>query len=142
MDARKTADQAGSPAQKRVADVRIIAEAKKAAVAAQRALDTAKTKIAAAAKQPEQGSAQRVMRPAPVPQPGPVQRPQAVAGCQGAGAQVRTPGTYTVIWGDSLWRIAERHYGNGALFRKIQTANGKAAGDYMIHPCDRIRLPN
>ena len=31
--------------------------------------------------------------------------------------------TYKVISGDSLWNIAQKHYGDGSLYTKIQEAN-------------------
>ena len=133
-DARKTADSAASVAQKRLADSRIKEEAQKAAIAAKRALDTAKSKIAAAARAPEQGSSQGPGRPAmPAPRP--------AASCPEAGTRVSTPGWYIVRRGDSLWRIADMHYGNGWRFRDLQKANQKRWADLMIHPCQRIYVP-
>jgi len=41
--------------------------------------------------------------------------------------------TYTVVSGDTLWKIAERHYGNGSDYVKIFEANT----DVLEHP-DRI----
>jgi nucleoid-associated protein YgaU len=31
--------------------------------------------------------------------------------------------TYKVVKGDSLWAIAQKHYGKGSLYTKIQNAN-------------------
>lgn len=42
--------------------------------------------------------------------------------------------TYTVVSGDTLWRIAEQHYGSGSKYMKIFEANT----DILEHP-DRIR---
>lgn len=39
---------------------------------------------------------------------------------------------YTVIWGDTLWEIAEARYGNGFEWKDIQSANAHIVG----------RLPN
>ena len=41
--------------------------------------------------------------------------------------------TYTVVSGDTLWKIAEREYGNGSHYMKIFEANS----DVLEHP-DRI----
>ena len=35
-------------------------------------------------------------------------------------------GTYTVIYGDCLWNIAKKFYGNGAEYTKILEANREA----------------
>ena len=42
--------------------------------------------------------------------------------------------TYTVVSGDTLWRIAEQEYGSGSKYMKIFEANT----DILEHP-DRIR---
>lgn len=51
--------------------------------------------------------------------------------------------TYTVKPGDSLWKIAQQHYGNGAQFPKIIAANpGKLKDDKsVIHPGDVLNVP-
>lgn len=51
-----------------------------------------------------------------------------------AGEEAAVAGkTYTVQSGDTLWKIAEQHYGNGARYMEIFEANG----DLLDNP-DRI----
>lgn len=53
------------------------------------------------------------------------------------------PRTYTVVKGDSLWRIAQNHYGNGSLFPRIIAANPDKLKDEksVIHPGDVLVVP-
>jgi nucleoid-associated protein YgaU len=55
-------------------------------------------------------------------------------------AKVRT---YTVKAGDSLWKIAQQFYGNGAQFPKIITGNPGQLKDEktVIHPGDVLVVP-
>ncbi len=50
---------------------------------------------------------------------------------------------YTVVAGDSLWKIAQQFLGNGALFPKIIAANpGKLVDEHsVIHPGDELTIP-
>jgi len=50
---------------------------------------------------------------------------------------------YTVVAGDSLWKIAQMHLGNGALFPQIIAANpGKLKDEKsVIHPGDKLKIP-
>jgi len=51
---------------------------------------------------------------------------------------------YTVVAGDSLWKIAQQFLGNGALYKKIIEANpGKLVDEHsVIHPGDQLKIPN
>lgn len=51
--------------------------------------------------------------------------------------------TYTVVAGDSLWKIAEKHYGKGTLYPKIIEANPDKLKDEksVIHPGDVLVVP-
>lgn len=51
--------------------------------------------------------------------------------------------TYTVKAGDSLWKIAEIHFGNGSLYPKLIPANpGKLKDEKsVIHPGDVLVIP-
>jgi nucleoid-associated protein YgaU len=48
--------------------------------------------------------------------------------------------TYTVAKGDSLWRIAEKIYGNGSDFKKIARANSISDPDH-IRPGQELVIP-
>ncbi len=48
---------------------------------------------------------------------------------------------YTVVAGDSLWKIAQEHLGNGSLYPQIIAANpGKLKDEKsVIHPGDKLK---
>ena len=52
--------------------------------------------------------------------------------------------TYTVVGGDSLWKIAAHYYGNGSKFPKIIEGNpGKLVDEKsVIHPGDVLVIPD
>jgi hypothetical protein len=54
------------------------------------------------------------------------------------------PKTYTVVAGDSLWKIAQEHLGSGAKFPEIIAANPGRLKDQnsVIHPGDVLTLPS
>lgn len=51
--------------------------------------------------------------------------------------------TYTVVKGDSLWKIAQQFYGNGSQFPKIIAGNPERLKDEksVIHPGDVLTIP-
>ena len=50
---------------------------------------------------------------------------------------------YTVVAGDSLWKISSHFYGAGQLFNRIIAANPDKLKDEhsIIHPGDELRIP-
>lgn len=51
--------------------------------------------------------------------------------------------TYVVVQGDSLWKIAKRHYGDGESWRRIYEANRDLIKDPdLIHPGQQLRIPD
>jgi nucleoid-associated protein YgaU len=62
--------------------------------------------------------------------------------CEGAGTAVELPGWYVVKEGDTLWSIAERHYGAGRRYKHIYAANRRRIRNaHWIEPCQRVYLP-
>ncbi len=56
--------------------------------------------------------------------------------------RVRLPGKYVVRRGDSLWRIARRHYRRGHRYKRIYWANRrKIRNPHLIYPCQRFYIP-
>lgn len=49
---------------------------------------------------------------------------------------------YIVQWGDSLWKIAKTHYGNGGAYEKIMEANNLEGNpNNLIYPGQELYLP-
>lgn len=59
-----------------------------------------------------------------------------------AQAQPASGRTYTVVRGDSLWRIAQRYYGDGRLWGRIYEANrDKIRNPRLIYPGQTFIIP-
>ncbi len=69
-----------------------------------------------------------------LPQPAPDEAPAPAAPAETV---------YTVVSGDSLWKIAQQFLGNGALYPKIIEANPDKLVDEhsVIHPGDELKIP-
>jgi hypothetical protein len=65
-----------------------------------------------------------------------------VRACETAGTAIELPGWYVVKAGDTLWSIAERHYGAGRRYKRIFAGNRRRIrSPHWIEPCQRIYLP-
>lgn len=70
-----------------------------------------------------------------------VWRPRS-AHCRNAGVVVHGSGWYVVHAGDTLWSIAQAHYGNGRAYRRLYRANWRTVFDPdCIYACQRIYIP-
>ena len=68
--------------------------------------------------------------------------PPPPAATAAAAAQEPDAETYTIKKGDTLWAIAEKHYGSGAKYPKIVEANQPMIKDAdEIYPGQVLRLP-
>ncbi len=62
--------------------------------------------------------------------------------CRYAGRKILLPGLYVVAPGDTLWRIALRHYRSGLYFMRIYRTNRDLIRNpNRIYPCERLYLP-
>lgn len=80
----------------------------------------------------------------PIPAPAPlavVVAPSAMPSPIAASPKL-TGIIYKVRSGDSLWLIAERLYGDGALYPHIRSANPTLQSSRPLHVGERLRLPN
>ena len=69
-------------------------------------------------------------------------RREPAPSCEAAGGDVALPGWYVVKAGDTLWSIAERHYGAGWRYKRIHAANRRRIRDpHWIRPCQQVYLP-
>jgi nucleoid-associated protein YgaU len=93
---------------------------------------------------PAQRHAAQIAKPAePIGRPAPQAKATGGERCNAAGAKAPLPGWYVVKTGDTLWAIAERHYGAGARYRTIFLANRQRLrrGPDLIMPCQQLYLP-
>jgi hypothetical protein len=62
--------------------------------------------------------------------------------CRHAGVVVSPGGWYAVEHGDTLWAVADAHYGYGGFYRRILRANRQSIRDpALIFPCQRLYIP-
>ncbi|MEE6280904.1 LysM peptidoglycan-binding domain-containing protein [Georgenia sunbinii] len=43
--------------------------------------------------------------------------------------------------GETLWGIAQQHYGNGSFYHRLVAANPAITNPNVIHPGDVVRVP-
>jgi nucleoid-associated protein YgaU len=81
--------------------------------------------------------------PAPAPEPTPEPPPAVEPADTAPEAPAEEGRTYTVVSGDSLWKIAEAMYGNGAKYTKIFDANRDILDDPdKIFPGQVLKIPD
>jgi len=156
VQAAKAAEQARLVAERaRAAEVRSRSDASATSTSAKAADASRKAAIAGKRTGPLIGYA-----PSPRPRPsglprvavGPqpavpaIARPAAAYGsvsrrCAHAGLRTSPGGYYVVRRHDSLWRIAERHYGDGRGWVAIRKANRLRGPRPVIQPCQSILVP-
>jgi hypothetical protein len=62
--------------------------------------------------------------------------------CRRAGLPVRRGAWYVVQRGDTLWHIAEVHFGYGEAYPRVRRANsGRVPDADLIFPCQRLYIP-
>lgn len=84
-----------------------------------------------------------VAKPMPEPQPAPAAEPEPEAAEAAPENSDEGGRSYTVISGDSLWKIAEAMYGNGSKYPKIFDANRDILDDPdKIFPGQVLRIPD
>jgi len=80
---------------------------------------------------------------APAPQPEASSAPDPRPAAEKPAASDAGQGTYTVQPGDSLWKIAEAHYGDGSQYMKIFEANQPLLEDPdKIYPGQELVIPD
>lgn len=83
------------------------------------------------------GGSSTAAAPSPSPQP---QADGAHTAPLDAGSSAGT--TYVVVEGDSLSKIAKRHYGDAKKWRRIYEANRAVISNPdLIHPGQRLQIP-
>jgi nucleoid-associated protein YgaU len=84
-----------------------------------------------------------VAKPTPTPTPTPaVPKPAAPAPVANVAPPPPRPRTYTVVRGDSLWKIAAKFYGNGSRWPDIFNANrGQIKNANLIYPGQVFVIP-
>jgi nucleoid-associated protein YgaU len=152
----KTAEDARVAAAKQAEDARRVEEARRVAEA-QKAAETKAPETSQASTTPSRKrtvAERRAQRKERITRKSAASRKVALAGsrkrakkvaehsCRMAGNRVNVPGWYIVRRGDTLWKIAARHYGKGRRYPLIYQANVRRIADpNRIVRCQRIYLP-
>lgn len=91
---------------------------------------------------PEDEPAKQEVTPAPKPTTQPTPTEQPVTEQAPADSADATARTYTVESGDTLWKIAEKMYGNGSEYPKIFDANSELldSPDHIL-PGQELTIP-
>lgn len=93
---------------------------------------------------PVRGEFEFMSDPVPTPTPIPTESLNQASSEASASAQVAEPGqNYTVVKGDSLWKISVEAYNDGTQWPEVYSQNQEVVGDNpdLIYPGQELSLP-